>query len=119
LVDNTIVKEKEIFIPTEDWLGVIESDSVPTYLNDKELRKDGFIQITPETLGEYGVNPNNSTAVVGFYQIRDLGDFYTNEFEAEFDAPRRPMTDFRFLPLTEPRPPLRYLTFAPQSLIIS
>ncbi len=81
VVDNTIVAEKNIFIPTKGWLGVIESDSIPIYLNDKDFTKDNSLQITPESLAQYGVDPTTGITSVGFYQVKDFGNLYIDEFE--------------------------------------
>lgn len=83
VVDNTIVAEKNIFIPTKGWLGVIESDSIPIYLNNEDFTntKDNSLRITAESLGQYGVDPTTGMTAVGFYQVKDFGDLFTDEFE--------------------------------------
>ncbi len=81
VVDNIIVQEKDIFIPTQDWLGVIESKSRPIYLNDKDFRKEHKLEITPEILAQYDVDPGTSNTIVGFYHVRDFGDLHTDDFE--------------------------------------
>jgi len=81
VVNNTIVVEKDIFIPTQDWLGVIESDSIPLYLNNKEFRKGNILQVTPEILTQYNIDPSASMTVAGFYKVMDFGNLYTDEFE--------------------------------------
>jgi hypothetical protein len=83
VVDNTIVAEKKIFIPTQGWLGVIESDSIPIYLNDEDFTNtmENSLQITPESLAQYGVDPTTGMTAVGFYQVMDFGNLFTDEFE--------------------------------------
>jgi hypothetical protein len=81
VVDNIIVQEKDIFIPTQDWLGVIESKSRPIYLDEKDFRKEHYLEITPEILAQYDIDPGTSKTVVGFYQVRDFGDLHTDDFE--------------------------------------
>lgn len=81
VVDNTIVMEKDIFIPTQDWLGVIESDSIPIYLKTEDIYQNGGLVVTPKTLSEFNVNPSTSLVAAGFYQVRDFGDLYMDDFE--------------------------------------
>ena len=81
VVDNTIVMERDIFIPTQDWLGVIETDSIPIYLETEDIYHNGGLVITPKTLSEFNVNPSISLVAAGFYQVRDFGELYMDDFE--------------------------------------
>jgi len=65
----------------QDWLGVIELESSPIYLSNKDFMKEHSLEITPEILAQYEINPSTSKTVVGFYQFRDFGDIYTDEFQ--------------------------------------
>lgn len=81
VVDDSIVAEKDIFIPTQDWLGVIESDSIPLYLEAEDIYRTGELVITPKTLSEFNFDPSISIIAAGFYQVRDFGDLYMDDFE--------------------------------------
>ncbi|NHF57997.1 hypothetical protein FK220_001505 [Flavobacteriaceae bacterium TP-CH-4] len=81
VVDGTIVNEHDVFIPTSDWLAVIERDTLPIYLQREAYIKNDRLAISPRTLETYSINPSISRTVVGFYQVRDFGELYTNEFE--------------------------------------
>lgn len=81
VVDETIVREKDILIPTSDWVGVIETDSVPIYLDSGDYRSEKGLSIKADSLKKYGVDPRASRTPVGLYQIRDFGALYTTDFE--------------------------------------
>ncbi len=81
VVNDSIVAEKDIFIPTQDWLGVIESDSVPLYLRTEDIHQNGKLVITPKIFSEFNINPSISIVAAGFYQVRDFGDLYMDDFE--------------------------------------
>lgn len=81
VVNDTIVREKDIFIPTQDRLGVIESDSTPIYLKTEDIYQKGELVISPKTLSEFNVNPSVSLVAAGFYRVRDFGDLYMDDFE--------------------------------------
>jgi hypothetical protein len=81
VVDETIVKEKDILIPTSDWVGVIEMDSVPVYLDIGDYRSENGLSIKADSLKKYGVDPRAARTPVGFYQVRDFGELYTTDFE--------------------------------------
>lgn len=81
VVDGKIVKEKDILIPTTDWVGVIETDSIPIYLDGEDYHRENRLSIKADSLKKYGVDPRTARTPVGFYQIKDFGDLYTTDFE--------------------------------------
>lgn len=81
VVDDTIVREDDVFITTNDWLGLIERDSLPIYLKREEIFTDGLLGISHKTVTSYNLDPRTSTVSVSLYQVRDFGELYTNDFE--------------------------------------
>lgn len=81
VVDDTIVSEDDVFITTNDWLGMIERDSVPLYLKKEEIYTDGLLNINHETVTSYNLDARTSTVTVSLYQVRDFGALYTDDFE--------------------------------------
>lgn len=81
VIDDTIVRENDVFITTDDWLGIIERDSVPIYLEKEEFYRDSLLQIDYETVTSYDLEPKTTTVVTSFYQVRDFGPLYTDDFE--------------------------------------
>lgn len=76
VVNDSIVKEKDVFIPSNDWLATIETDSLPIYLD-----LDNELSINIEKLKTHGIDPYMEKTVVGLYQVKDFGELYTDEFE--------------------------------------
>ena len=81
VVDGNIVKEKDILIPTKDWVGVIETDSIPIYLDLEDYQSENSLSIKAGSLEKYGVDPRAARTPVGLYQIKDFGELYTSNFE--------------------------------------
>ncbi len=81
VVDGTIVKENDVFITTQDWLGIIEHVERPIYIDRSEILKEGQISITAETVASYNLDPRTSNVVVSFYQVKDFGELHTDNFE--------------------------------------
>ena len=81
VVDGNIVKEKDILIPTKDWVGVIETDSIPIYLDKEDYQSENSLSIKASSLEKYGVDPRAARTPVGLYQIKDFGELYTSNFE--------------------------------------
>ncbi|MBW8244940.1 hypothetical protein K1F50_19190 [Muricauda oceani] len=76
VVNDSIVKEKDVFIPSNGWLATIETDSIPVYLN-----LENELSIDLDMLKVHGIDPRTSKTIVGLYQVRDFGELYTDEFE--------------------------------------
>lgn len=81
VVDDTIVREDDVFITTDDWLGMIERDSTPIYLKKEEIYTDNLLSIDYEKVTSYNLDARTSSVAVSFYQVRDFGELYTNDFE--------------------------------------
>lgn len=81
VVDGNIVKEKDILIPTKDWVGVIETDSIPIYLDMEDYQSENSLSIKAGSLEKYVVDPRAARTPVGLYQIKDFGELYTSNFE--------------------------------------
>lgn len=81
VIDDSIVKEKDILIPSADWLGTIETDSLPIYLDKEDYINENGLSIKSEALKKYGVDPRMARTGVGLYQVRDFGALFTTDFE--------------------------------------
>lgn len=83
VVDDSIVAEDDVYIPTDGWLGLIERDPKPIYLKSDEIHVDQNLAITPEILRPYGIDPLKEETWVSFYNVRDFGELYTDGFTME------------------------------------
>ncbi|HDZ04689.1 hypothetical protein LCGC14_0345580 [marine sediment metagenome] len=81
VVDSIIVKESDVFITTNDWMGMIEQDPRPIYLDESDISDKGKISISAETLAAHNLDPRTSKVISSFYQVKDFGDLYTDDFE--------------------------------------
>ncbi|UWX54229.1 hypothetical protein NYZ99_14815 [Maribacter litopenaei] len=81
VVGDTIVQEADVLIPTQGWLGMVERDTMPMYLESEEIQQDGFLAITPETVAEYGLDPRTTEVVTSLYHVADYGELDTDDFQ--------------------------------------
>ncbi len=81
VINDSVVKEKDVFITSQDWLGMIDRDSVPIYLKNEEIFTNGSLGVGEATLSKYGIDPGISRTRVSLHQVRDFGELYTNDFE--------------------------------------
>ena len=50
LVDNQIVQEKDLYIPTQGWQGLIHEEDEFVYLKPEQLLRDSVLTVAPEVL---------------------------------------------------------------------
>ncbi|MDC6390719.1 hypothetical protein PP182_18680 [Maribacter sp. PR1] len=81
VVGDTVVREADVFIPTQGWSGMVENDSMPIYLETREIQKDDYLAITPETVAKYGLDPRTTEVVTSLYHVADYGELYTDDFQ--------------------------------------
>ena len=67
VVGNQIVKESPLLIPTNGWLGMIDQQPVPVYLNQHEFMSKSGMSITTSTLSDHKVPLEPQPPVVAFY----------------------------------------------------
>ncbi|WP_209402709.1 hypothetical protein [Pseudozobellia sp. WGM2] len=80
VVDGTIVEAHDVFIPTQGWLGLIERDSIPLYLDNENVERKGELSISSNVLSDYGLDPKVENTSVSLYQMQDFGAIDTSEF---------------------------------------
>lgn len=51
VLNDSIVKEHDVFIESKDWMGLLLRDSIPFYFPEEVYRYDRWLGITPEDLG--------------------------------------------------------------------
>jgi len=69
LVNNKIVKEHTLMIPTDGWLGLIENRPVPVYLADKEYIHDGILQATVPVITGKNFKMEPQQPAVSYYNV--------------------------------------------------
>jgi hypothetical protein len=80
VVNGTIVKEDDVFITTEGWLGTINKDFVPIYLEEGEISHETHIGVDEKTLSTYQIDSKVTEVTTSLYYVNDFPDLYTNDF---------------------------------------
>ncbi|WP_416445741.1 hypothetical protein ACH3O9_07195 [Leeuwenhoekiella sp. A16] len=83
LVNNIIVKEDDVYIPTDGWMGLIELRTKPIYLNQNEFLIDSILRIENSIFSKYRIYPDRDPTWVGFYNIKEFKGLYVDNFELE------------------------------------
>ncbi|GMN06127.1 hypothetical protein MTsPCn5_15160 [Croceitalea sp. MTPC5] len=83
VINDTIVKEDDVYIPTKNWLGLIETNPEPIYLDPQDIYKNDFLSIDRETVSKYVMDSQKQKNWVGLYNVREFGELYIDDFEME------------------------------------
>ena len=86
IVNDEIIKEHDILITTNGWLGFVIhkfDDKIPVYIPDKEVFIDGKLYISPEILKNNNVNITTNPFWINFCNIQDFGNLDGDNFTLE------------------------------------
>ncbi|WP_426671580.1 hypothetical protein ACPPVU_10115 [Mucilaginibacter sp. McL0603] len=72
LVNKTVVKEHTLLIPTIGWLGLINHEPIPVYLNPAEFLKDGLMSLSVADLKQKNIMLSPQPPMV---QYANVGNF--------------------------------------------
>ncbi len=85
VVNESIVREDDVFITSDGWLGTINRDSVPIYLSKDEIVKQDEIGIDITSLSAYDIDPKVTGTTTSLYFIDNFTEIYTNDFKASLE----------------------------------
>ncbi|MFK7936059.1 MAG: hypothetical protein AB8G22_21275 [Saprospiraceae bacterium] len=82
VVNDQIMQEHSVYIPTNDWLGVAEQSPVPVYFPKEEIQlEDGGYGIGTDLLNKSGLDPRSENQWVSLHYVKDFGEIRVNDFE--------------------------------------
>jgi hypothetical protein len=80
VVNNNIVREHDVFIPTSGWLPLIEQESVPVYLDRSIASDSGALSISIKTITDNNVPLQPQPPWVAFHNVRTFGNLRSDNF---------------------------------------
>jgi hypothetical protein len=83
IVGDQIVKEHNLLIRSNGWLPLIVQKPAPIYLELKNVRKRGKLEIAATDVISKNVSLSPDPPTVMFTNVRDFGDIYTDNFTFE------------------------------------
>jgi len=78
LVDGTIVKEHDLFIKTEGWLGTIDYKPIPKYIIEKDLMNGGSLSFQPSIIDE--IEAREKPIATIFHRIEQFKEISGDNF---------------------------------------
>ncbi|MEM6697300.1 MAG: hypothetical protein AAF806_07760 [Bacteroidota bacterium] len=73
VVNDQIVAQHDVFIPTNGWLGLAEQQPVPIYFERDQIKQTDQISIAVELLEANAINPRLNDTYVSIYRVEDFG----------------------------------------------
>jgi hypothetical protein len=80
IVGNRIVKEHELYIPSNGWLAAVDQEPVPVYFSKEEVIKDGALRIPASLLESRNIPLQPKVPEVRYYNIRDMNGLRNDNF---------------------------------------
>ncbi|MGS2739028.1 hypothetical protein [Sinomicrobium sp. M5D2P17] len=80
VANDIVVKEHGLLIPSNGWLGLLEGDGYPIYLNEDDIVLNNRIEISDSILKERLHKDSNDQEPVKLYYIKDFRDLYLDDF---------------------------------------
>ena len=85
VVNESIVREDDVFITSDGWLGMINKDSVPIYLGKEEIIENDEIGVDLKTLTTYQIDPKVEEVTSSLYFVDDFSGVYTDNFKLSLE----------------------------------
>lgn len=80
VVDDQIVKEHDLYITTNGWMGAIEREAMPRYFLAKELVLDDHLRVTDAVATEIA---NSKPEWMSFSYLKDFENIHSRQFTLE------------------------------------
>lgn len=85
MIGKEIIKEHDIQIKTDGWLGLMEADwgVEPLYFKPSEIQKAQSVEVNKELLAHYNINLSPTPPKIRFFNQKDLKGIMTDNFTFE------------------------------------
>jgi len=85
IVDNQVVKEHELLIPTNGWLAMIDNKPVPVYLKNNEFMAGEIMQAPLAVIQKNNVPLEPKPPVIKYYNVGNFSPVAVNNFSFSAD----------------------------------
>lgn len=81
VVDNQIIKEHDLFVPSNGWMAAIESGPVPRYILDSEWQQSPFLSVNNSVVED--LHGKTDIPNLAYYLVQDFGDLKSTDFRLQ------------------------------------
>jgi hypothetical protein len=83
ILNDSIIKEHDIFIESDGWLGTITDKKIPHYLTRTQIENNGVIGISENQVLEKGIDLKKEIPLVSLYRVRKTKTVPSDNFVFE------------------------------------
>ncbi len=80
VVNDKVVKEKPLLIPSKGWIAAIDRKTIPQYLNDSEFRYKDSLSISKDLLKAYNIVPETEEVWTVLSYVKEFEGLYADNF---------------------------------------
>ncbi len=81
LLNKEVVSEKDLYIKSKGWLGTIDKEPIPFYLDQREISAPGIIRTRATQLTQRGYDLHESLPTSSLHLVKDFGDISGENFK--------------------------------------
>ena len=81
VVDDQIIKEHDLFVPSNGWMAAIESGPVPRYILAKEWQQAPFLSVDESVVDD--LHGDAEIPNLAFYLVQDFGALKSTDFHLQ------------------------------------
>lgn len=81
VVDDQMVKEHDLFVPSNGWMAAIESGPVPRYILPKEWQQTPFLSVHEPAIED--LHGKEDIPNLAYYLVQDFGDLKSTDFRLQ------------------------------------
>lgn len=81
VVDDQIIKEHDLFVPSNGWMAAIESGPVPRYILPKEWQQTPYLSVDEAVIED--LHGKAEIPNLAYYLVQDFGDLKSTDFHLQ------------------------------------
>jgi hypothetical protein len=82
LINNQVVKEHDVYLKTNGWMALMETEQIPIYIKEKIVDK-GILQASLASLDKFQLASTGQVPWVDYYNVQDFGELSSDNFSFE------------------------------------
>ena len=83
VVNNQVVKEHDLFVPSEGWVACVEQKPVPVYFPEKQVRRNGMLSLPVSLIEARHITMQPQPPIVTFRNVQSFEDLRSDNFTFE------------------------------------
>jgi hypothetical protein len=83
LVEDQVVKEHDILIPSDGWLTAFIVSPVPVYFHKEDVIANGKMSLSIDKIKAYNIRLTPDPPLLSYWNVQDFGEIYSNDFVFE------------------------------------